>query len=84
MTLLGDALIEVTRAERINYEILGNGEPELHAHLFPRFAGEPTEKRRMPAWFYDWKTAPKFDPEKHGDLKQKIRESLEKRMRSGS
>jgi hypothetical protein len=25
------------------YEILGNSEPELHAHLFPRYASEPDE-----------------------------------------
>ncbi len=34
MTVLGDALLEVTGAARINYEILGNSEPALHAHVF--------------------------------------------------
>ena len=37
MTLIGDALLQVTDAQRINYEILGNSEPELHAHIFPRY-----------------------------------------------
>src|SRR4051794_39356109 len=41
MTLLGDALLAVTGATRINYEILGNTEPALHAHVFPRYADEP-------------------------------------------
>ncbi len=36
MTVLGDALLEVTTAYRINDQILGNLEPALHAHVFPR------------------------------------------------
>ena len=83
MTLIGDALLEVTKASRINYEILGNSEPELHAHIFPRFESEPDEKRRMPAWFYDWKNAPQFSLEEHGDLLGKMRILLEKRYLKG-
>ena len=37
MALLGDALLTVTKADRINYEMLGNTEQALHAHLFPGF-----------------------------------------------
>lgn len=36
MTLLGDVVEQLTGAWRINYEILGNSEPALHAHVFPR------------------------------------------------
>ncbi|MGC4045781.1 MAG: hypothetical protein QM758_18480 [Armatimonas sp.] len=68
MTRLGDALLAVTQAERINYEILGNSEPALHAHVFPRYSSEPDEYRRGPAWFYDWKSAPVFDLERDKDL----------------
>ena len=78
MTLIGDALLEVTKASRINYEILGNSEPELHAHIFPRFDSEPDEKRRMPAWFYDWKNALQFSLEEHGELQQKIRAAIQR------
>jgi diadenosine tetraphosphate (Ap4A) HIT family hydrolase len=80
MVMLGDAMLEATGAERINYEILGNTEPELHAHLFPRYASEPGDRRRMPVWFYDWKSAPRFNAQEHGALKERIRECLEKRM----
>ena len=73
MTLIGDALLHVTDAQRINYEILGNSEPELHAHIFPRFAKEPEEQRKMPVWFYDWKNAPKFSIEQHGELVERLR-----------
>lgn len=80
MTLIGDALLEVTNAYRINYEILGNSEPELHAHIFPRFESEPDEKRRMPAWFYDWKNAQQFSLEEHKELQRKIRATIQKHL----
>jgi diadenosine tetraphosphate (Ap4A) HIT family hydrolase len=81
MTLIGDALLEVTGASRINYEILGNSEPELHAHIFPRFRDEPEDRIQRPAWFYDWKAAPKFSEEIHGQLKQRITEAIRNRIK---
>jgi diadenosine tetraphosphate (Ap4A) HIT family hydrolase len=81
MTLIGDALLEVTGASRINYEILGNAEPELHAHIFPRFRDEPDHLIRRPAWFYDRKAAPQFSEEMHGHLKQRITEAIQKRIK---
>jgi len=41
MSRLGDALLKVTGAARINYAIFGNQEPALHAHVIPRYADEP-------------------------------------------
>jgi diadenosine tetraphosphate (Ap4A) HIT family hydrolase/SAM-dependent methyltransferase len=76
MTRLGDALLQVTSAERINYEILGNSEPELHAHVIPRYATEPPERRRLPAWFYDWDAAPRYDAETHAELRGALRAAL--------
>jgi diadenosine tetraphosphate (Ap4A) HIT family hydrolase len=77
MTVVGDALLKVTDAMRINYEILGNGEAALHAHIFPRYATEPEEKRRKPVWFYDWNSAPTFDWERDRALMEKIAEAIE-------
>lgn len=73
---LGDAVLEVTGAARINYEVLGNLEPALHAHVFPRFADEPDDLRTKPVWFYDWDAAPKFSVEAYGELMQKIGQAL--------
>jgi diadenosine tetraphosphate (Ap4A) HIT family hydrolase len=73
---VGDAVLAVTGARRINYEILGNLDPELHAHVFPRFADEPEERRRAPVWFYDWDKAEKFSPETHGALRDALRRAL--------
>ena len=80
MALLGDALLTVTNALRINYEILGNAEPELHAHLFPRYAWEVDSARRMPAWFYDWQNAPAYNVELHGALQSALAEHLATRV----
>ena len=76
MTRLGDALLQVTGAERINYEILGNSEPALHAHLFPRYGHEPPELRRRPAWFYDWSKAREFNRSENEALIRAITKSL--------
>ena len=72
MARIGDAVLQATGALRMNYEILGNSEPELHCHIFPRYASEPEQKRKMPAWFYDWKTAVAYAEDTHGDLRKKI------------
>ncbi len=77
MTLLGDALLTVTGAARINYEILGNSEAALHAHVFPRFSTEPEEQQQKPVWFYDWNNAAKFDPERDKPLMEKIAAAIQ-------
>jgi diadenosine tetraphosphate (Ap4A) HIT family hydrolase len=63
MTALGDAILAVTGAERINYEILGNVEPALHAHVIPRHASEDPDLRKKPVWLHDWTIAPPIDAE---------------------
>ena len=75
-SVVGDALLELTDAVRINYEILGNLEPALHVHIFPRFDNEPAALKTRPVWFYDWEQAPKFDPERDALLMNEIRSSL--------
>ena len=52
MAALGDAVLAVTGAVRINYEMLGNLEPALHAHVFPRYADEPENLRTKAVWLY--------------------------------
>lgn len=37
---------------RINLEILGNTDPYLHAHIWPRYEWEPAEFVGMPVWLY--------------------------------
>lgn len=79
MASLGDALLEVTGAYRINYDILGNSEAALHAHVFPRYETGVDDMRRGPAFFYDWKDAIEFDPERDRPLMQDIARALKTR-----
>jgi diadenosine tetraphosphate (Ap4A) HIT family hydrolase len=60
MVKLGDAVLAETGAERINYEILGNVEPALHAHVIPRHAAEDPALRTKPVWLHDWSAAPAY------------------------
>jgi diadenosine tetraphosphate (Ap4A) HIT family hydrolase len=61
MSRLGDALLKVTGAARINYAIFGNQDPALHAHVIPRYLDEPPALRDAQPWAYDWDAAPPFD-----------------------
>ncbi|MEU9003134.1 diadenosine tetraphosphate hydrolase [Streptomyces sp. NPDC048551] len=38
---------------RVNIEILGNTDPYLHAHIWPRYDWEPDHLVRMPVWRYE-------------------------------
>lgn len=76
MTRVGDVVLEVTGAARINYEMLGNLEPALHAHIIPRSESESVDLRTRPIWFYDWEAAPMFDVALHGELREEIRKRL--------
>jgi diadenosine tetraphosphate (Ap4A) HIT family hydrolase len=82
MAILGDALLEATDAFRINYEILGNTEPALHVHVFPRYLTEPGERRRGPAWEYDaaFRSAHPFDVRLHRELMERIAAGVARRI----
>jgi diadenosine tetraphosphate (Ap4A) HIT family hydrolase len=76
MARLGDAVLAVTEAERMNYEILGNIEPALHAHVIPRYSWEAPESRRRPVWLHDWEKAKPFDAERDADLRQRLANAI--------
>jgi diadenosine tetraphosphate (Ap4A) HIT family hydrolase len=76
MARLGDALLKVTNALRINYAILGNLEPALHAHVIPRYAEEPEALRTAHPWAHDWQAAPRFERAEFADLSEALRREL--------
>jgi diadenosine tetraphosphate (Ap4A) HIT family hydrolase len=76
MARVGDAVLAVTGAARINYEMLGNLEPALHAHVIPRHGAEPAALRTKPVWSYDWSQAPAFDGERDRGLIEEIARAL--------
>ena len=73
---LGDALLKLTGAARINYAILGNQEPALHAHIIPRYADEPEKQRTSHPWTYNWEAAPQFDRAASHELAEGLRREL--------
>src|SRR5579863_5616852 len=76
MARLGDALLKVTGALRINYAIFGNVEPALHAHVIPRYGAETERMRTAQPWEYDWEAAPKFDGAVYQELAEALRREL--------
>lgn len=55
MSLVAEAVSKAFKADKINYELLGNGETHLHWHLFPRVAGDIENygnAGKGPVWWY--------------------------------
>lgn len=55
MSLVGEAVYRAFNAEKMNYELLGNGDTHLHWHLFPRVAGDIENygnNGKGPVWWY--------------------------------
>ena len=76
MAALGDAVLSVTHAVRINYAIYGNLDPALHAHVIPRYHDEPEKLRTAQPWAYDWDAAPAFELERHRELRDRLHAAL--------
>jgi diadenosine tetraphosphate (Ap4A) HIT family hydrolase len=42
MAAVAEAVFKAFEPRKLNYELLGNGAPHLHWHLFPRHADDPS------------------------------------------
>ena len=77
MIRIGDAILKVTQAYRINYETWCNLDQNLHSHIVPRYLSEPEVQRVQPACkAYDFSKMPKFDLAKDRKLIEQLREAL--------
>ena len=55
MSIVAEAVSKAFRAEKMNYELLGNGDTHLHWHLFPRTSGDIDDygnNGKGPVWWY--------------------------------
>lgn len=55
MSVVAEAVAKAFDAEKMNYELLGNGDTHLHWHLFPRVSGDLENygnNGRGPVWWY--------------------------------
>lgn len=84
MTLIGDVIMSACEPDRVNYEILGNTDEYLHAHIFPRYHWEDRSRKVSPVWLYpsDRWVLPDYlyDDAKHGGLRSRLRLELTKVM----
>jgi diadenosine tetraphosphate (Ap4A) HIT family hydrolase len=49
MSIVAEAVYNVFKPEKMNYELLGNGDTHVHWHLFPRVTGDTPQKG--PVWW---------------------------------
>jgi diadenosine tetraphosphate (Ap4A) HIT family hydrolase len=82
MVTIGDALLEVTESFRINYGIMGNSDPFLHAHITPRYMSEPDAIRHHLPWSYppEVMNSNLFDYERDKELIARLAAAIQKRL----
>ena len=82
MATVGDALLEVTGAYRINYAIAGNSDPYLHAHIVPRYMTEPEILRKGLPWSHPQAEMDSmvFDYERDKLLIQRLSQAINNRL----
>ncbi len=84
MGCLGEAVKNATGAARINFAIYGNVDPFLHAHVWPRFEDEPSERRTLPPLVMDesFRSNPAtvWSGEQHSLVLALIRRELERTL----
>ncbi|MBA3075258.1 MAG: hypothetical protein FP831_16770 [Anaerolineae bacterium] len=80
MSIVGDALLRVTDSFRINYGMLSNADPYLHAHIVPRYRNEPEEIRRHLPWSYskEHMASNPIDLERDRDLMVDLKQAIER------
>ncbi|MGW7098310.1 HIT family protein [Streptomyces sp. NPDC054838] len=70
---------------RVNIEILGNTDPYLHAHIWPRYDWEPADLLRKPVWRYQdaqfWRGGRYALAPRHDGLRAAIGEELDRLTR---
>jgi diadenosine tetraphosphate (Ap4A) HIT family hydrolase len=76
MTAVGDVMMKVAGSYRINYSILGNVDPFLHAHIQPRYQDEPEAERKAPVWTIKYPAPAMFEPKRDAELMDAVRREL--------
>ena len=76
MSIVQEAVAKAFQAEKMNIELLGNGDAHVHWHLFPRKAGDMKgygHNGRGPVWLVPWEemSSEEYQP-KENDLLQLV------------
>lgn len=80
MSIVAEAAYNAFKPEKMNYELLGNGDSHVHWHLFPRVTGDTPKKG--PVWWLPREEM--YDDLKRikGDELKKLVEKLEKELKN--
>ncbi|QLY81548.1 HIT family protein [Clostridium intestinale] len=80
MSIVAEAAYNAFKPEKMNYELLGNGDSHVHWHLFPRVTGDTPKKG--PVWWLPREEM--YDDSKRikGDELKKMVEKLEKELKN--
>lgn len=82
MSLVAEAVAAVYRPEKMNYELLGNGDTHLHWHLFPRVSGDTPQPG--PVWWLPreemWNDAYRPSREQLAERTRQLREEIERKL----
>ena len=79
MSLVAEAVSRAFGAEKMNYELLGNGDTHLHWHLFPRREGDIENYGnggRGPVWWYPMEKMYSLDNGPSRDELEKMKSKL--------
>jgi diadenosine tetraphosphate (Ap4A) HIT family hydrolase len=82
MAEVARAVFEAFEPQKLNYELLGNGAPHLHWHLFPRHAQDPVPRRpvwRDPEFLEALTRGPQTDAGQLAALRRRLLDALERR-----
>ena len=76
MSIVQEAVAKAFQADKMNIELLGNGDAHVHWHLFPRKAGDMHgygHNGRGPVWWVPWEemSSEEYQP-KESDLLQLV------------
>ena len=85
MSIVAEAVAKAFGAEKMNYELLGNGDTHLHWHLFPRVKGDLEHygnNGQGPVWWYPidkmYSSDNRPSTEELNEMKIKLLKELEK------
>ena len=80
MTIVAEAICNLFKPDKLNYELLGNGCPHIHWHLYPRMKGDSpivSSVYQLPnSVLFDESTRP--SDEMRENLKNKIKYEIER------
>lgn len=81
MSLVAEAVAAVYHPDKMNYELLGNGDTHLHWHLFPRVTGDTPQPG--PVWWLPreemWNDAFLPTPQQLAQHTRRLREEILRR-----